>query len=108
MGFRRGGRWAVGTVDARGRGGHHRPAAPPGHRGSPAADVVVIGSEARIDPELAPAAAQLEPETRFETWVTVEPSTRGTDSIERMRLVRDDIAARVADLRDRPLAAPAR
>jgi hypothetical protein len=26
--------------------------------------------------------------------------------IERMRLVRDDIAARVADLRDRVLAAP--
>jgi len=38
-----------------------------------AADVVVIGSEARIDPELVPAAAQLEPGTRFETWVTDEP-----------------------------------
>jgi arsenate-mycothiol transferase len=39
--------------------------------------------------------------------VTDEPSDRGIDGIERMRLVRDDIAARVADLRDRLLAAPA-
>jgi arsenate-mycothiol transferase len=39
--------------------------------------------------------------------VTDEPSTRGIDGIERMRLVRDDIAARVADLRGWLLAAPA-
>lgn len=68
-----------------------------------AADMVVIGSEAGVGPELVPAAAQLEPGTRIETWVTDEPSTRGTDSIGRMRLVRDDIA----DLRDRLLTPPA-
>ncbi|CCG02770.1 low molecular weight phosphatase family protein [Blastococcus saxobsidens] len=73
-----------------------------------AADVVVtLGGEARIDPDLVTAAAELRPETRFETWVTDEPSDRGIDGIERMRLVRDDIAARVADLRDRLLAASA-
>jgi arsenate-mycothiol transferase len=72
-----------------------------------AADVVVtLGAEARIDPQLVTAAAELRPATRFETWVTDEPSDRGIDGIERMRLVRDDIAARVADLRDRLLAAP--
>jgi arsenate-mycothiol transferase len=72
------------------------------------ADVVVIlGAEARIDPDLVAAAAEQKPVTRFETWVTDEPSTRGIDGIERMRMVRDDIAARVADLRDRLRAAPA-
>ena len=41
------------------------------------------------------------PGTRFEYWDTDEPSERGIDGIERMRLVRDDIADRVADLLDR-------
>ena len=41
------------------------------------------------------------PGTRFETCDTGEPSERGIGGIERMRLVRDDIAARVADLLDR-------
>ena len=36
-----------------------------------------------------------------ETCDTGEPSERGIGGIERMRLVRDDIAARVADLLDR-------
>ena len=36
------------------------------------------------------------PGTRFEYWDTDEPSERGIDGIERMRLVRDDIADRVA------------
>ncbi len=72
-----------------------------------AADVVVtLGTEARIDDALVAAAAQRRSGTRFETWVTDEPSSRGIDGIERMRLVRDDIAARVDDLRDRLLAAP--
>ena len=72
-----------------------------------AADVIVtLGAEARIDPQLVTAAAELRPATRFETWVTAEPSNRGIDGIERMRLVRDDIAARVAELRDRLLATP--
>jgi arsenate-mycothiol transferase len=39
--------------------------------------------------------------TRFENWDTDEPSERGIDGIERMRLVRDDIAARVTDLNTR-------
>ena len=54
--------------------------------------VVTLGREARVDPV---------PDTGFEYWDTDEPSERGIDGIERMRLVRDDIAARVADLLDR-------
>jgi arsenate-mycothiol transferase len=51
--------------------------------------VVTLGPEAHIDPT---------PGARIERWDTDEPSERGIDGIERMRLVRDDIAARVADL----------
>ena len=51
--------------------------------------VVTLGREANIDPV---------PGTRFENWDTDEPSERGIGGIERMRLVRDDIADRVADL----------
>lgn len=51
--------------------------------------VVVLGREARPD---------VGPETEIETWDTDEPSHRGIDGIERMRLVRDDIGDRVADL----------
>jgi arsenate-mycothiol transferase len=51
--------------------------------------VVTLGREAHVQPV---------PGTRFENWDTDEPSERGIDGIERMRLVRDDIAARVADL----------
>jgi arsenate-mycothiol transferase len=55
-----------------------------------AADVVVtLGAEARVD-EVAGA--------EFRTWITDEPSERGIDGIERMRLLRDDIAARVRAL----------
>lgn len=55
-----------------------------------AADVVVIlGSQAHVDPV---------PGTRFERWITDEPSERGIDGIERMRLVRDDITMRVRTL----------
>ena len=43
--------------------------------------VVTLGREARVDPV---------PDTRFECWDTDEPSERGIDGIERMRLVRDD------------------
>jgi arsenate-mycothiol transferase len=58
-----------------------------------AADVVVVlGSEARVD-EVAG--------TRFETWITDEPSDRGIEGIQRMRLVRDDIRTRVEELRSR-------
>ncbi|NKV32979.1 low molecular weight phosphatase family protein [Rhodococcus hoagii] len=55
-----------------------------------AVDVVVtLGREAHVDPV---------PGTRFENWDTDEPSDRGIDGIDRMRLVRDDIAARVEQL----------
>lgn len=70
---------------------HHRSAA----RALPdrmvrAADVVVtLGSEASVQPAEG---------TRFEQWITDEPSERGIDGIERMRLVGDDIARRVATL----------
>lgn len=60
--------------------------------------VVTLGREAHVEPVAG---------TRFENWDTDEPSERGIDGIERMRLVRDDIARRVADLAarltDRPL-----
>ena len=62
-----------------------------------AADVVVtLGREAHV--------AEV-PGTRFENWDTDEPSERGIDGIERMRLVRDDITRRVDDLYDRLSAA---
>ncbi len=54
--------------------------------------VVTVGREAHVE--------QL-PGTRFETWDTDEPSERGIDGIERMRLVRDDIASRVSELASR-------
>jgi arsenate-mycothiol transferase len=58
-----------------------------------AADVVVtLGREAHVDEVSG---------TAFENWDTDEPSERGIDGIERMRLVRDDIARRVDDLHDR-------
>ena len=53
--------------------------------------VVTLGREARVEPF---------PGTRFENWDTDEPSERGIDGIERMRLVRDDITARVRQLAD--------
>ena len=60
-----------------------------------AADVVVtLGREAHVEPVEG---------TRFENWDTVEPSEQGIEGIERMRLVRDDITARVHALRARLL-----
>ncbi|MDM7490038.1 low molecular weight phosphatase family protein [Rhodococcus sp. CSLK01-03] len=53
--------------------------------------VVTLGRDARVD------AAHVE------NWDTDEPSERGIDGIERMRLVRDDIAARVEALAARLL-----
>jgi arsenate-mycothiol transferase len=46
--------------------------------------VITLGREADVDPP---------PGTRFERWDTDESSERGIDGAERMRLVRDDIAA---------------
>jgi arsenate-mycothiol transferase len=51
--------------------------------------VVILGSEAQVD--------EVEG-TLYERWETDEPSDRGIDGIERMRLVRDDILDRVTTL----------
>src|SRR5881628_1801457 len=48
--------------------------------------VVTLGREAQLDTL---------PGTRVENWDTDEPSDRGIDGLERMRLVRDDITDRV-------------
>lgn len=51
--------------------------------------VITLGREARVD---AP------PGVTVRNWDTDEPSDRGIDGIERMRLVRDDIDQRVREL----------
>lgn len=51
--------------------------------------VVTLGREAVVEPVSG---------TPIENWDTDEPSDRGIEGIERMRLVRDDIAARVTAL----------
>lgn len=51
--------------------------------------VVTLGQEAHVEPVEG---------TRVENWDTDEPSQRGIDGVERMRLIRDDIAARVREL----------
>ena len=51
--------------------------------------VVAVGREVKVD--------EVEG-TRLEIWDTDEHSIRGIDGIERMRLIRDDIAARVTKL----------
>ncbi|WAC55576.1 low molecular weight phosphatase family protein [Gordonia sp. SL306] len=72
-------------------GGHHQP------RGLTeelmlAADLVVVVGTADVT---APAGVDLQ------VWNTDEPSHRGIDGIERMRLVRDDITDRIRALADR-------
>ncbi|WP_233153602.1 low molecular weight phosphatase family protein [Kineosporia sp. R_H_3] len=54
--------------------------------------VVVLGQDAEVDPGRG---------TPVERWETDEPSERGIEGIERMRLVRDDILDRVAALNER-------
>lgn len=51
--------------------------------------VITLGSEAQVDIVDGPT---------FENWDTDEPSERGIDGIERVRLIREDIAARVDEL----------
>ncbi|MCU1533072.1 MAG: low molecular weight phosphatase family protein [Arthrobacter sp.] len=51
--------------------------------------VIVLGTEAKVEPHEG---------TRFEVWETDEPSERGIEGMERMRLVRDDIKTRVQQL----------
>ncbi|AIY00817.1 arsenate reductase [Arthrobacter sp. PAMC 25486] len=57
--------------------------------------VVVLGTEAHV-----PAVEGV----TMEVWETDEPSTRDIEGRERMELIRDDIHARVRDLRLRLLA----
>lgn len=54
--------------------------------------VITLGAEARVETVDGPT---------FENWDTDEPSERGIDGMERMRLVRDDIAIRVEALTSR-------
>ena len=52
--------------------------------------VITLGREATI--------AHPPPDVTVENWDTDEPSRRGVEGMERMRLIRDDIARRVDDL----------
>ncbi len=55
-----------------------------------AADVVVVlGTNAKLEPRGS---------ARFENWITDEPSARGSDGMERMRLLRDEIQGKVQAL----------
>ena len=51
--------------------------------------VIVLGTEAKLEPREG---------TRFEVWEPDEPSERGIEGMERMRLLRDDIEARIQKL----------
>ena len=51
--------------------------------------VVILGDEAQLPEHTS---------VPVERWITDEPSARGIVGMERMRLVRDDIRARVAEL----------
>lgn len=53
--------------------------------------VIVLGNEAQVEPVEGMRAS-------IERWVTDEPSERGIDGLERMRLVRDDIERHVLEL----------
>lgn len=53
--------------------------------------VIVLGAEAVLDPVSGMVVTP-------EIWITDEPSLRGIDGIERMRLIRDDIERRVRSL----------
>ena len=64
---------------------------------SNAALVVVLGRDAHVESVGG---------TQVEVWDIDEPSERGIDGIERMRLVRDDIATRVTALADQLLLKP--
>ena len=61
--------------------------------------VIVLGNEARVEPVEDMRAT-------IETWQPDEPSHRGIDGLERMRLVRDDINQRaqtlLTELTERP------
>ncbi|WP_396908198.1 low molecular weight phosphatase family protein [Mycolicibacterium sp.] len=52
--------------------------------------VVIVGTQAHLD--------EVHPGTAIQRWDTDEPSLRGVDGIERMRIIRDDITMRVQAL----------
>lgn len=60
--------------------------------------VVIVGTQAHLDED--------HPSTPIRRWDTDEPSLRGIDGIERMRIIRADINTRAkalaADLADQP------
>ncbi|MGO1542885.1 MAG: low molecular weight phosphatase family protein [Gulosibacter sp.] len=56
-----------------------------------ASRIIVLGAEAIVEP--VPGMLG-----KIEIWQIDEPSLRGIEGEERMRLVRDDIAAKVRDL----------
>jgi arsenate-mycothiol transferase len=58
--------------------------------------VVTLGREAQVE---VPEGVELR------NWDSDEPSERGIEGIERMRLVRDDIDSRVYELLDEPIVA---
>lgn len=53
--------------------------------------VVLLGAEAKLEPIDGMRGS-------IEVWQTDEPSERGIEGVDRMRLVRDDVEVRVADL----------
>lgn len=57
--------------------------------------IVILGSEAELDTSATAPVIR---------WEIDEPSTRGIDGIERMRLVRDDIAGHVQQLLTKSLS----
>ena len=57
-----------------------------------AVDLVVVVGTAEVTPP---------PGVVLEVWDTDEPSQRGIDGVERMRLIRDDITHRIRALADR-------
>lgn len=59
--------------------------------------VIVVGTAASVEPVGGMRAD-------VETWATDEPSERGIEGAERMRLIRDEIDARVGALADELLA----
>lgn len=54
--------------------------------------VVIVGSQAHLNDE------EKHPRTTIQRWDTDEPSLRGIDGIDRMRIIRDDINTRVQAL----------
>ena len=77
------------------------------HRRHPKADTQNRVRAADVGSPWAPRPTSTRSQVpKFQTWITDEPSERGIEGIERMRLVRDHIATRGAALA-RDLGVPA-